>query len=204
MSSKFKEIKKFIQKECRENGVRFYHGRGTTVMFHSDKVRSNGYFSEEWDGSPPTLAIATNVNTLDTMIHEYCHMKQFLESHPTWTALASRGQMWNWLAGIDYPDDVITESVYAYMNVEIDCEIRAVKFHQEWETGINIEEYIQKANAYTLFYRYLRDYRKWYEPQYEPYSLESVWRNMPTTFDFDHQAWYNNHIKIFSQCIKER
>lgn len=173
-------------------------------MFHSEKVRSNGYFSEEWDGSPPTLAIATNSNSLDTMIHEYCHMQQFLESHPTWMALASRGQMWNWLSGIDYPDDVITESVLAYMNVEIDCEKRAVEFHQEWDTGINIEEYIQKANAYILFYRYLREYRKWYEPQYEPYNLGSVWKNMPQTFDFDHEHWYNNHKAIFKQCIKER
>lgn len=202
MNSKFDEIKKFIKNECKKNGVRFYHGRGKTVIFPTENIRSNGFFSEEWGDIPPTLAIASNEHALATMVHEYCHMLQYLEAHPVWTALEGRGQMWSWLNGEDFPDEVIDESVESYMNVELDCEIRSVEFHRMWNTGINLEEYIQRANSYILFYKFLREERSWYKPQREPYTLHAVWSQMPKTFDFDHEDWYNNNRSIFQQCIK--
>ena len=153
-------------------------------------------------GYSPTLAIASNEHALATMVHEYCHMLQYLEVHPVWAALEGRGQMWSWLNGEDFPDEVIDESVESYMNVELDCEIRSVEFHRMWNTGINLEEYIQRANSYILFYKFLREERNWYKPQREPYTLHAVWSQMPKTFDFDHEDWYNNNRSIFSTMYK--
>lgn len=199
---KFSEVKKFIKQECKENNVRFFHGRGKTVSFQGESVRSNGYFNEPLKkGDKAVLAISTNPNSLDVLIHEYCHMQQYLEGHPYWKALNGKGHMWQWLDGQKVPHTKVVASVEAHYNIEVDCEARAVKMHRKFKTGINLTEYIQKANAYTMFYFYVLENRKWYAPGREPYNLKEVWSKLPKTFAFNREKWYNKHKKIFENCV---
>lgn len=199
----FNEVKEIIKEECKSNNVEFYFSKGKSVIFKSG-VKSNGYFFDGEDTSPPTpkLAIATNDNSLDTIIHEYCHMRQYLEQVDVWLNLKNKSHVWEWIDG----DDTITEaevdaSVSAYYEVELDCEKRAVQKHIEWDTGICLKEYIQKANAYTLFYLYMRENRVWYRVGKEPYSLEEVWTQMPNSFTFDRIECYNKVRNLFEKCI---
>ncbi len=192
----FDEIIEIVKKECAENGVKFYYGKGRTVK-HSDGTYCNGYFSDD----PAVLAIATNNNSRDILIHEYCHMQQYLEGTEEWNGLDGKGQMWDWLAGDDVAPSVVNESILAHYLIELDCEMRAVAQHEIWDTGINIEEYIQKANAYLMFYFFLRETRKWYDKGKEPYSVESVWRQMPTSFDYDLEEEFFRLKELFNACV---
>ncbi len=199
----FKEIKSIIRAECKKYGIEFYQGRGKTVLFR-DNVRSNGYFADgnESDGYKPRLAIATNGNMLDVLVHEYCHMQQCLEQAPVWLDLIGNDFIWRWVGGEDgFTEEQLDNSFLAAYNLELDCEIRSIQKHQEWQTGLNEEEYIQKANAYTLFYIFMRENRVWYQSGREPYTLKEVWSRMPTTFTFDRVEWYNKVFELFKLCI---
>ena len=197
----FDEVKRLIKQECKDNEVNFYHGRGKTVLFF-DGIRSNGYF---FDGvgtdDGPTLAVATNENTLTTLVHEYCHMQQFLEQAEVWTALRGNAQIWEWLSGDEFSDKVLDASIELAYAVELDCEKRSIRQHRIWNTGIDISEYIQKSNAYTMFYFFMRHHRVWYKQGREPYSVEEVWSQMPKSFTFDRDKCYNKVHQLFNLCI---
>lgn len=199
----FEEIKSIIKKECKQHGVEFYHGRGKTVMFR-DRVKSNGYFTDGDDGEGynPRLAIATGANTLDVLVHEYCHMQQYLEQTQEWLDLTDNDFIWRWIDGEDgFTEEQLDNSFKASYMIELDCEMRSVRQHREWETGLNEEEYIQKANAYTMFYLFMRENRVWYKSGREPYSLKEVWSQMPKSFTFDRVACYNQVHQLFELCI---
>jgi len=63
-------------------------------------------------------------------------------------------------------------------------------------------EYIQKANAYTLFYLFVSDERVWYTIGKEPYRLPTVWKQFPKSFDIDLISTYNNLKHLYWRCIK--
>lgn len=199
----FNEIKSIIKADCKKNNVQFYQGTGKTVLFR-DGVRSNGYFTDGNDGvrDNPKLAIGSGSHVLDVMIHEYCHMQQYLENAPEWEAIKGNGCIWEWIDGSDeFSDDELDDSFRASYQLELDCEMRSVEKHKEWCTGVNLEEYIQKANAYTMFYIFMRENRVWYKSGKEPYALKEVWSKMPKTFTFDRMACYSSTYQLFTKCI---
>lgn len=191
----FEEIKSLVQEECARQGITFIHSDEPSVSFNG--MQSNGYFDE----ASMTLALGTTPHSLEILVHEYCHMQQFLYQDKVWTDLEDAGQIWEWLEGTDFPEEVLDKSFKAYYHVELDCEMNAVEHHKEWETGINLDEYIQKANAYTLFYLFMREHRVWYETGREPYTIKAVWTKMPKTFAFDRLEWYNKLHQLFELCI---
>lgn len=199
----FDEIKAIIKKECKENGIKFFHGRGPTVR-HIDGLRVNGFFEDGTtmkDGISK-LAVASNPNSLEVLVHEYCHMQQYLEQTPEWQALHRGDEFWGWLNGQEgLEDEKIIDCAVAYYEIEVDCEKRAVEQHKLWKTDTNLTEYIQKANAYTLFYFYVLDTRKWYKAGREPYTLKEVWSKMPKSFTFDVGQCYNKHRQLFDLCV---
>jgi hypothetical protein len=64
--------------------------------------------------------------------------------------------------------------------MELDCEKRSVAKIKQFKLPINIKEYIQKANAYIFFYRALSKTRKWTTKDKSPYTVEAVWKKMPS------------------------
>jgi hypothetical protein len=51
---------------------------------------------------------------------------------------------------------------------------------------VNVEEEIQKANSYILFYTFIKEVRKWNTPGKAPYQVKEVWSKMPKTFNMDY------------------
>ena len=203
----FDEVKKEIKTECNANGIRFFAGRGKTVK--NGTINCNGFFcdGEDYDTGEkfqPTLAFANNPNSFDVLVHEYCHMQQWLEGSPLWSNLRNNGFMWDWLNGDDSIEfSKVEDSMLAYYGIELDCERRAIAQHRKWKTKYRKElyDYIQKANAYTMFYFYLIENRKWYKAGKEPYNLKSVWSKMPKSFTFNRLKCYNQVSKLFDKCI---
>lgn len=203
----FDEAKAFVKKECEHYGVKFLHV--STPHVEIGGVSSNGFFADGYTEDEdsefvdyPILAIGTSEKSYEVMIHEYCHLKQWVENPEWFKKLRELSCIWSWVSGSDEGDKITDAIIHAY-DIELDCERRAVEFHKEHNTGINIDEYIQKANAYTLFYIYMRENRVWYKMGKEPYYLEEVWRKMPKTFDFDLDTVYSSVHKLFAQCAKD-
>lgn len=204
----FNEVKDLIQEQCNLHDVIFFHAESTTITF--GPIESNGFFADGYyDGEEyvdiSVLAVGSNSNTLKTMVHEYCHLLQSVEGYEPYVQAKDYNFIWEWVARNpitdEIPLDVIDEALITYYTLEVDAERRSVEKHIEWDTGIDIEEYIQQSNAYTLFYFYVRENRVWYTPGKEPYVIEDVWKQMPKTFDFDPVQWYLTHHKLFDLCV---
>lgn len=177
-----------LKSYTKENNIKLILSPEKGVQFSEGGVICNGYF----DGEDPTLACALGKDVsqwLIILLHESCHMDQWIEKVPEWTENAGMDNIEKWLNGDDDIDmNNIDNEIKTSMVVEIDCEKRTVEKikRYELESIINIDEYIQKSNAYILFYLWMRKNRTWYKIGKEPYNIPEVVRSMPKTFDIDY------------------
>ena len=142
------------------------------------KFPCSGFFDEK------ALVVATNKkNKIDwtgTVIHESCHLDQYLEKSPVYT----KGDI-----GLHVVEDWITgkqkdkkKAMKAFMDtvyMELDCEIRSVKKFKRYKIKFNEKEYIRQANAYLYSYVYGFLNKKWFPT---PYEKKSIVKNMPSKF----------------------
>jgi hypothetical protein len=66
--------------------------------------------------------------------------------------------------------------------LELDCEKRAVELMKLWDLGIDIKDYIKRANAYMYFWKYLKYSRKWCNPYNTPSCNDILVNMMPNRF----------------------
>lgn len=178
-----------LKQQCKDHGIKLYLPKTKNVKLEIGY--SKGYFDEE------TLACAIGgKGWLPILIHESCHLDQFIEKSPLW-AKASDTLMDEWLSGkpIDNPDHHIDVMKW----LELDCEKRAVRKFRKYKIKFNEREYIQKANSYVQFYNYMKYSRKWCNRKNTPYTNKNVWGNMPCKFV--RKSWYNtigaDELKLF-------
>lgn len=145
-----------------------------------DGTESGGWFC----GDSKRLAVATGGSEaawLGILLHEYCHVTQWVENGPLWRAY--RGEMWDWLAGkrIRNPRD----AVRAVQALEEDCERRTIRMIWELDAPINVEEYAKSANAYLHFHNVMADKRKWYRPGTVMQDIPELMAAANSTLDTD-------------------
>lgn len=146
----------------------------------NDGVPCGGYF----DGDAKVLAVATGRDTqvwLGTLLHEYCHVTQWVESQPLWRAYDEG--MWRWLDGNRVRDP--EKAVRSVQALEEDCERRTIRLIQELGAPVDLERYVRGANAYIHFHNVLLETRKWYRPDASPIEDERVLGAANPTFDLD-------------------
>lgn len=116
-------------------------------------------------------------------LHEYCHYKQYKEKSKFWNDLDKiENGLWDWLNHKKELDSKeLLEAITITRNLELDCEKRVVKLVEKYGLScININEYIQLANTYILFYTLLIKTRKWYVKA--PYECKEVIDTVPNKF----------------------
>jgi len=93
------------------------------------------------------------------LMHESSHMDQYIENDPTWVNNLGLEQTDKWIDGDDGVDlNIISEEIRTSMDVEINCEKRTIEKIKKFnlEDILDIDEYIQKSNAYILFYLWMK------------------------------------------------
>lgn len=192
------ELLEFVRQQCERYGVVLYLGEGADVPCF-ETTACSGYFDE----NGPVLAVAIGKPEEEytaILVHEYCHMMQWVESSRVWIALGESCTMLDqWLSGINFDDRIIQTAIDRIIDVEVDCERRSVEFIREHGINIDVEQYTQRANSYVLFYNYIRMTRKWYDPDRKPYNVETVWRMMPTEFQTDNYTLTSQQLNAFHQ-----
>lgn len=196
------KVKAFIldlKERCNKNDIELLITNTPGIPYTiGEGMMVNGYFDE----NIRTLACAAGKpieRWLTILIHESCHMDQFLENIPEWCQNPGLEQTDRWLSGEEVDAKILDAEMVGSMAVEIDCEKRTVEKIKEWgfDSFINVDEYIQKSNAYILFYLWMREHRKWYEIGSEPYNLPQIVGMMPKTFDIDYTALNDYYRKAF-------
>ncbi len=116
-------------------------------------------------------------------------MDQFLENDPVFNESLGLDETFKWNEGSENVDfNKINNEIASGIAVEVDCEKRTVEKIKQYglEFVVGIEEYIQKSNAYVLFYLWMKKNRSWYKIGFEPYNVKSVYSKMPKTFEIDY------------------
>lgn len=146
----------------------------------ADGHPSGGYF----DGETKVLAVAcgrTEDSWLGTLLHEYCHLTQWVDNQPDW--LAYNVAMWSWIEGKRVRNPLA--AIRTVQATEADCERRAIRLAKEMDAPIDLERYTRAANAYIHFHNVIAETRKWYRPDVVMSEMSDLLATANPTFDKD-------------------
>lgn len=164
-----------------ENNERISYGEGSSLM-------CSGYFV---DSPAPELGLAIGKpwqQWAPILLHECCHGAQWKESSLLWQNLTQNGrdivnEFDDWLEGRDESSpERLRKIVSDIQAAEFDCEERVVELIKKHQLPIDVDSYIQRANAYVWFYEYALENRSWYPSQGAPYENENIWSKAPETW----------------------
>ena len=197
------ELVNIVRSECKANGVNLYLGSGKSVQYNRS-VRVNGFF--DFDTKIPKLACATGRPNWElVLVHELNHMLQWKEDCKVWrNYCATTGNMIERaISGKSTDSNKLKKDSMITLLMEHDCERRShAMLKKLGYPKTKLTEYVQKANAYSLFYLYVAKHKKWYSIGKEPYNLKIVWSKFPKTFDIDIFSTFNNLGHLFEYCVK--
>lgn len=193
-----------LKSKCAEYKITLRLDNTQGVPFTDGSIMVNGYF----DDVTRTLACAMGKDVsqwLIILLHESSHMDQFMEQVSAWTNNAELKETNDWLDGKDDADmEKIELEITTGIDVELDCEIRTVdkiiKFGLD--KIVDTTEYIQKSNAYILFYRWMQKNRSWYTLGKEPYNIPQIVSIMPKSFDIDYTKMTKEVEDVFDKYLK--
>lgn len=185
------QVRAFIEhtlRTAREHGVIFAFSADPQLPYPtSHEFKVSGYFI---DRPRIELGVATGKPVSDwlpILVHESCHMDQWVEKATAWTEAFWDGRetveyIDEWISGRDDLPLSIDELIRRSREVELDCERRAADKIRAFDLPIDAEDYTQRAISYVYFYNHMLKTRAWYESERAPYQLEEVWSAAPKQF----------------------
>jgi len=213
LSKSEKEFVKYVIADCKKHNVELFFGKGKSVRYDDGTTCAGWFLGESLDGDAK-LACATGKSKklwIPVLAHEHSHMEQWLEQVPAWTNCMETengedacGLVFEWLQGkIELKQEELWRCISLTREVEFDCEKRTAKKIKKFNLPIDVDEYIQKSNAYVAFYNVMTRTRKWYKPGRSPYTVDKVWKKMPKTFSrkrFYSLPMQDETYKLFQPC----
>lgn len=168
---------KHVDRACKKKGFELELINSIFIDI-GDNAPSSGYFSED---EKKIVACLKTKDFLGILVHEFGHFNQYIEDREWYEECSiSYIKVFEWLDGKRIRN--ISFHLGKCLELELDCEKRAVELIKKFNLGINIEDYIQRANAYMYFWRYLEHSRRWCSPYNTPSANDSIVRVMPSKF----------------------
>lgn len=159
---------------CKSHKIDLIFCKSKTVEIEKG-IRSSGYF----DHVGKEMVIGKNrEDWLQLLVHESCHMDQWVADTKIWKADNTIGtQLFDkWILGREVSK--IRTAINNIISLELDCEKRAVAKMIEYDLPINTHTYIQRGNAYLMYYNYVYKVRRWMPGPFE----QKVWSCFPGKF----------------------
>lgn len=201
INPKFQLLLNDIYDNCNKKGINIKLVKRKAIM--CDGSRISGYFDE----TIPIIKVAICKPVKEwfsILIHEYCHSIQWINQTKPWTSVytgpdnCALTSFENWLCGTDYKD--IKKYIKIIQNLELECEKLAIDIIKKYNIPLDINHYIQAANAYIYLYSWLYYIRKW--PNIMPYQNKQIVKQMPTRFlkkyDIESKRIYNIYSDAYS------
>lgn len=115
----------------------------------------------------------------EILVHEYCHYLQWSNSKRFYNKGSTAAEIvFNWLGGKFYKKSTVKSAIDTIIELEWDCECRALEVIDRYKLDINVDKYLQASNAYLMFYHIVHEQRKWCKTSpYNPIMMLS----MPTS-----------------------
>lgn len=139
-----------------ENSDTILEIRNTTYIKSEDGCHVGGECSE--DG----LWVAGRAaGFLSTLVHEFAHYTQMLDEIDIWEE-ADYDTFFEWLQNdIKLTNSEIFNSLLSIIELERDCEKRAMRLIRRFDMPIDLDKYAQNANTYLYYYHYCFINRQW-------------------------------------------
>ena len=163
-----------------------------------DHVIIDGIKCSGWYDESDLVVAGGKKEWLDVLVHESCHMDQFLEGYKYWKrGDDSLSMIDKWLAGKRKTRNELVKATKDVIMLELDCERRAVQKMKKYKIPFNAGLYTQKANSYLFgYWATLRD-RKWFA---FPYEQKKIYGKMPKVF-LEPKEYLNNYEKFLSLYV---
>jgi hypothetical protein len=146
---KFPAFKKWACNYLEEHGKKLEIRPSTYVQ--AEGGRCAGFC----DGAKVVVA-GKNELFKEVFVHEFSHMTQVVEQSEIWD------KNWDFWKILNHKKDFIPEweTILNIIELERDCEARALKFSRKWDLFDN-EIYARQANVYLYYYQYVYLTRTW-------------------------------------------
>ena len=133
-----------------------------TVRMHKSR-RIDGKYGGLYWGGDKELDVAFGRPIRDWLgdaVHEYCHFLQEMQKGSVWYTCDKYHQnFFEWLEG---DKDIVCDSdVLGAIELERDCDMRAVSLIRQYDLPINLDRYIKSSNAYLFSYQAMYKKRQW-------------------------------------------
>lgn len=168
----FKQFVAHVRRRCTVNGIELMLSPSRNVVLtDSFSADCSGYF----DDVNKVLVVACGKpfrEWIEILVHEYSHMQQWLDDDRWghWTDCCL--ELWSWLDKEKVMNNVQLNKVLDGMiELERDCELRALDNIVKWRLPINKARYRRKANLYLYSYRALPIIKKFPTGLYENAEL---------------------------------
>jgi hypothetical protein len=157
----FKPFIASVKRQCKTYGIELVLSPSRNVVLTDDFSQDcSGYFCDR----DKALVVACGKpfqEWVEILIHEFCHMEQWKNDDRwnKWTDACEK--CWSWLSGESIMNKTQLMNVLDVMvELERDCEIRAVEKIKKWNLPISVQKYVQKANIYLYSYYILPEIKK--------------------------------------------
>ena len=175
-------FRKDLRDKCKKHGITLKLVDTPTIAYvENEEIQVSGYF----DSENKILAVACGkdiVEWLEILIHESCHLDQYVEESELWFANDYNGIDAStildlWLAKIvELKPKMLNEITKKIIDLERDCDMRSIDKIREYGMNdiIDIDLYTRKSNAYHLSYIAVKRLRKWNKPLKAAYQVFPV------------------------------
>jgi hypothetical protein len=181
-----------VRNHLAEYGFTLHLGKGRRVN-SGENWRAEGYF----DAGTKCIKVGKGgVQWLETLVHEYAHFLQWIDSSDSLVEREDRAArlVQDYLhRGKWELNPAIVKAFRRVMLFERDAEIRAVRCITIHNLDINLENYIKRANMYIYTHYINMMLRKWNFKK-SPFHSRKVISEMPATFRAKSHQSCPNHI----------
>lgn len=201
MEIKNKRIGQFISdlvELCIKEGVEFKLTNKKHILLSG--LPCNGYF--EGDVEFGKLFVATGKSRkewLPILVHESCHLDQWLEDKSKFIKDDGIELIDEWLAGKRINKLKIKKAITNSKKLELDCEKRVIEKIKRYKLPINIDTYIQMSNAYVYFYEWVYQNRTW---PLRKLHIPEIYNNAPKEFQKSYNSIPKELEEAFNKYLK--
>lgn len=156
-----------INKKC----LRFIGDKTAELIQHgfnvhlTNRKHINNRYSGTFDPIKKEIRVALGYGDLSvcTFLHEYAHFLQWRDRPEFWQEYFEYGMrpFLNWVSGCNYPATAVDRYFKRAVAIERDAECTAVDLMYAHKLSLDVEEYLQCANANLLLYPWVRITRSW-------------------------------------------
>lgn len=214
MEARIKKIVDDVKYYCEINSIMVNIDPDKKRVLYSNpelgvSMECSGFFYDYKDRKELHVGTGKDLKEwLPILLHEFSHAVQCINQEKVWLENKlpdgkEHGDILDMYSndrGVD--KETAANSAQKVIQVELDCEKKVVELIKKYkiEDLIDIKEYIQKSNAYVLFYHVFLQEKKWYKDK-APYEIKELYSQLPDYFLEDYSQISKEHYEIIKKSI---